>query len=100
MLATTIKKNDRKARLLIYVVSFVVFSAIVMLSRFKLNADMGFDVHLFAKANAIINSIVAILLVAGLVSVKQKRYLLHKRIMLTAISLSVLFLVSYIAHHL
>jgi putative membrane protein len=35
-----------------------------------------------------------------LISVKQKKYLLHKRIMLTAISFSVLFLVSYICHHL
>jgi putative membrane protein len=32
--------------------------------------------------------------------VKSKNYLLHKRIMLAAIMLSVLFLVSYICHHL
>jgi putative membrane protein len=50
--------------------------------------------------NAIINSLVAILLVAGLVSIKSKNYLLHKKIMLSAITLSVLFLVSYICHHL
>ena len=56
--------------------------------------------HVFAEANAIINSIVVFLLIAGLIAVKQKRYLLHKRIMLTAIVLSVLFLVSYICHHL
>jgi putative membrane protein len=38
--------------------------------------------------------------VAGLVAAKSGRYLLHKRIMGTAILLSVLFLLSYIAHHL
>jgi putative membrane protein len=62
--------------------------------------NLGFDVHLFAKANAIINSCVALLLLAGLIAVKNKNYLLHKRIMLTAMSLSILFLVSYICHHL
>jgi putative membrane protein len=33
-------------------------------------------------------------------AVKSKKYLLHKRIMITAIILSCLFLVSYICHHL
>ena len=43
---------------------------------------------------------VTVLLIAGLLAIKQKKYRLHKRIMLTAIILSVLFLVSYICHHL
>ena len=100
MLQPSLAKNDKKAKLLIYTVSFVVFAAVVFLSRYKLDVDLGFDVHVFAKANAIINSMVAVLLLAGLFSVKQKKYDLHKKIMLTAISLSVLFLLSYIAHHL
>jgi putative membrane protein len=100
MLQPSLTKNDKKARLFIYTVSFVVFAAVVFLSKYKLNMDLGFDVHVFAKANAVINSIVAVLLLAGLYSVKQKKYEWHKRIMLTAISLSVLFLISYIAHHL
>ena len=100
MLQPSLVKHDKKAKLLIYTVSFVVFAAVVFLSKYKLNVDLGFDVHVFAKANAIINSIVAVLLLAGLFSAKQKKYELHKKIMLTAISLSVLFLLSYIAHHL
>jgi putative membrane protein len=100
MLQPSLIKNDKKAKLLIYVVSFVVFAAVVFLSKYKLDVDLGFDVHVFAKANAIINSLVAVLLLAGLLTVKQKKYAVHKKIMLTAISLSVLFLLSYIAHHL
>ena len=100
MLQSSLPKNDKKAKLLIYTVSFVVFAAVVFLSKYKLNVDLGFDVHVFAKANAIINSMVAILLLAGLFTARQKKYELHKKIMLTAISLSVLFLLSYIAHHL
>jgi putative membrane protein len=100
MLQPSFTRNDKKAKYFIYTVSFVVFAAVVFLSKYKLNIDLGFDVHVFAKANAVINSMVAVLLLAGLFSAKQKKYELHKKIMLAAISLSVLFLLSYIAHHL
>ncbi len=100
MLQPSLTKNDKKARILIYTVSIVVFAAVVFLSKFKLQVDLGFNVHVFAKVNAIINSMVAILLLAGLFTIKQKNYLLHKKIMLSAIVLSVLFLLSYIVHHL
>ena len=100
MLTAVWSKNDKKARILIFTFSAVVFAAVVLLSRVKLNINPGFDVHVFAKVNAIINSIVAVLLVVALVAVKQKKYLLHKKIMLIAMVLSVLFLVSYICHHL
>jgi putative membrane protein len=100
MLQAVWQKNDRKARILIFLFSIIVFTAIVLLSRVRWNVNLGFDVHLFAKANAIINSCVALLLLSGLIAVKSKKYLLHKHIMLTAMSLSILFLVSYICHHL
>ncbi len=100
MLTPSLQKNDKKAKLIIYAVSIVVFAAVVLLSRVTVQADLGFNVHLFAKANAIINSAVAVLLIAGLFTAKQKKYELHKKIMLTAIILSVLFLLSYICHHL
>ncbi|HEV7781150.1 MAG TPA: DUF420 domain-containing protein [Chitinophagaceae bacterium] len=100
MLAAAWKKNDKKARILIFVFSAIVFTAVVLLSRVKLEVNLGFDVHLFAKANAIINSGVAVLLIAALVAVKMKNYKLHRNIMLAAMLLSILFLVSYISHHL
>ncbi|MEO7311673.1 MAG: DUF420 domain-containing protein [Chitinophagaceae bacterium] len=100
MLPASLKKQDQQARILILTVSFVVFAVVVLLSRFKLQLDLGFDVHIFAKINAVINSLVAVLLVAALVAVKQQKYVLHKNLMKAAIVLSVLFLVSYITHHL
>jgi len=100
MLDAVIKKDDKKARWLIGIFSFVVFAIIVALGRIKLGVQVGFDPHVFARINAAINSVVAVLLVAALIAVKQKKYLLHKRIMVTAMILSILFLVSYIAHHL
>jgi len=100
MLPPSITKNDKKAKWLIGIFSIVVFSLIILLSRYKLEVNPGFHVHIFATANAFINSTIAILLVAALIAVKNKHYLLHKRLMTAALILSILFLVSYIAHHL
>jgi putative membrane protein len=100
MLEPVLQKNDKRARWVIWILSFVVFAVVVNLGALKNKIDPGFDPHIFARINAVINSIVTLLLAAALVAVKQKKYLLHKRIMLTALVLSVLFLISYILHHL
>ena len=100
MLPPLLAKNDSQAKWLIGIVSFVIFTAILILSRVKLNVDVGFDIHVFALINACINSVVSILLVLGLVAVKVRKFVLHRNLMLTAMVLSILFLISYISHHL
>jgi putative membrane protein len=100
MLAPVLKKNDKLAYILIGVFSVVVLAVVTFLSKFTLDVELPFDKHIFALINAVINSAVAVLLVAGLIAIKQKNYSLHKSIMLTAMVLSLLFLVTYIAHHL
>ncbi len=95
-----ITKNDRKARIIIISFSVVVFVLVTLLERVTLNVDLPFNEHFFAAVNAVINSAVAILLVAGLIAAKRGRYTTHKNIMLTALVLSIIFLVSYILHHL
>jgi putative membrane protein len=100
MLPASIAKNDKRANILIILFSIIVFVAVVFLSRIKLELDLPFDVHIFARLNAAINSTVAFLLLVGLLAVKRGRYALHKKVMMTAMLLSLLFLVSYICHHL
>jgi len=100
MLEPVLKKNDKLAYILIGVFSVVVFVVVTFLSKFTLDVELPFDKHIFALINAVINSAVAVLLIAGLIAIKQKNYTLHKSIMLTAMVLSLLFLVTYIAHHL
>ena len=96
----TVPKNDKLAYQFIGVVSFVVFAAVVILSKFKWEVNLGFNPHFFAQMNAVINSAVSVLLVAAFVLIKQRKIEAHKNVMFVAILLSVLFLVSYIAHHL
>jgi putative membrane protein len=102
MLQPTLQKNDKKAKRLITVFSVIVFAAITVLGKYNLAGKvlLPFDVHIFALINALTNSLVAVLLIAGLLAIKNKNYLLHKKIMLFAMGLSILFLLSYICHHL
>ena len=100
MLQPSLEKNDAKAKVLIWTVSVIVFVAVAVLSKVKLTINLPFNVHVFATVNAVINSLVAVLLVAGLITAKAKNYEVHRKIMLSAIVLSVLFLLSYICHHL
>lgn len=100
MLKPTLQKNDKRARLIILAVSLLVFAGILLLSKTTVKVSLPFDAHIFATINAILNATVSVLLIAALWAVRAKNYLLHKRVMLTAILLSVVFLLSYIAHHL
>lgn len=100
MLPASIRKNDKKVFWLITIFSVVVFTAVVALGKITITVHLGFDKHIFAKANAIINAVVAACLVLALMAVKQKKYIQHKQFMFAALWLSVLFLLSYIAHHL
>jgi len=100
MLAPSMKKNDKKAGWLIGVFSVVVFAVVVILSKVHVQVDLGFNVHIFATINAVLNSIIAVLLLAALFAAKNGKYALHKNLMITALILSIVFLVSYITHHL
>ena|SRR6218665_515636 len=94
--------NDKKAKTLIITFSVIVFAAVTLLGKYNLAGKdiLPFNPRIFATLNAWINGTVAVLLIAGLITVKNKNYSIHKNIMLLAMLLSVLFLVSYIGHHL
>ena len=101
MIQPVLQRNDKQAYGIIATLSVVVFLIVISLGKFKLlNLELGFNPHLFARINAFINSAVSILLIYGLVLVKQKKYEQHRTVMLTAFAFSSLFLVSYILHHL
>lgn len=101
-LKPVLKQDDKKARRYIILVSIVLFLGIVALNKDVIDVAWPFDfnVHVFALLNAIINSCVFVLLIFGFWAVREKKLLLHKRLMLAAIVLSVLFLISYVIHHL
>lgn len=92
--------KETTAKRVVVVLSVVVFTAVLLLNRVQVPAPDGLDVHVFAKLNAGINSLVSLLLIAGLVSAKMHQWSLHRAVMMSAMVLSAVFLVSYILHHL
>jgi len=104
-LRPSLQKNDKKASWLIIAFSIIVF--LVVSALHPLNKVLGvnptsfsFDVHVFAAAHAIINTMVTILLVVAYILVRKRQYRAHRNAMYGAMVLSVLFLVSYITHHI
>jgi uncharacterized membrane protein YozB (DUF420 family) len=57
------------------------------------------DVHSLPALNATLNAIAGMLLAIGYWLIRQKRIYAHRRVMLTAFGVSVVFLVSYLVHH-
>ena len=86
----------------IVAVSIVIPVAVAILFTVKLK-DFGYDVtplSFLPPIYATINGITAIVLVAGVISIKNGNQKLHERFMTTAIALSLAFLVMYIAYHM
>ncbi len=97
---STLKSNDRLYVPLIAVLSVVVPSLIATL----LFADVGGkslvgDVSFLPAMNAGINSGVTILLLLALFFIRKGNVAAHKASMITALVLSIFFLVSYILYH-
>ena len=55
-LPPAIEKNDKLAYVLIFIVSIIVFAAVVFLKNVELKVNLGFDKHIFARLNALINT--------------------------------------------
>jgi putative membrane protein len=59
----------------------------------------AFDFRILADIDAILNSIAFLLICAGLIAVKRGHIELHKKLMLSAVGCSALFLVCYLTYH-
>lgn len=97
-----LQPNNRLANILIITVSVIVLVAVMALDRLKVKPEWPFDmkVHVFATINACINFCVFILLIIAVIKVKQGKLVAHRNLMMVAMGLSLLFLISYILHHL
>jgi uncharacterized membrane protein YozB (DUF420 family) len=57
------------------------------------------ELRYLPAVNALLNLTAACLLVCGYVLIRRRRIQAHKRVMLAAFSVSVLFLISYLVYH-
>jgi putative membrane protein len=83
----------------IYVISAIVFVAVVILFNLPRVENPPSWIPLLPKLNAVINGICSLLLIASFIMIKRKQISWHKRLNLMAFFLSSLFLASYIIFH-
>ncbi len=60
---------------------------------------LAFSVSDLPAVNASLNALATVLLIAGYVLIKQRREVAHKRTMITAFGVSVVFLICYLVYH-
>lgn len=93
---------EQKFSKFIIVVSILIPVVVAVLFSVKLK-DFGYNVQplsFLPPIYATINGITAVVLVAGVLAIKNGKRQLHKQLMTTAIALSVVFLVMYVAYHM
>lgn len=94
--------EEKKYNKWIVVLAIVIPVVVAILSRMKLQ-DFGIDVEpltFLPPIYAAINGLTALILIIAVISIKNKKVVLHKNLMTTAICCSVLFLVMYVAYHM
>ena len=93
---------EKKFSKLIVLVSILIPVVVAILFNVKLK-DLGYNVEplpFLPPIYAAINGITAVVLVAGVLAIKNGNRMLHKRLMTSAIALSLAFLVMYVAYHM
>jgi len=92
--------SDRKASAIIIGVSVLVPCLVAFLFlRSEVPQHVNFDLAIFPKFHAILNSCTAILLLLGFYYIKKSELYSHKLCMFSAFILSAVFLVSYVTYH-
>lgn len=89
-----------KAIGMILLVSVLAFLFLIWLIYFRDTAeDTAAWVTNLPALNAALNSVSAVLITAGYIAIRKKKYIRHMKLMLTAFITSSLFLISYLIYH-
>ena len=96
-MSNDITSNEKKYNKLIIALSIIIPVAVAALFGIKIDAELPvFLPPIYAS----INAITAVVLIIAVWAIKNKKRNLHENLMKTAIGLSVLFLIMYVAYHM
>ena len=92
---------EKKCKIAIWIITAAVLVLVGMMRRpeFHISLPEGVSLDFLPLVHAIINSLVALCLIFALVSIKQGNINRHKALMTSAMVLSLLFLLCYVAYH-
>jgi putative membrane protein len=100
----SLKPNEKLSRTLKFVtwiVTSLVLVLVVLMRRPELRIPLpeGVDLGFLPPFHAMVNSIVAILLVLAVLAVRSGNITRHRNLMMGAMGMSVIFLLGYVAYH-
>ena len=89
--------EEKKYNRIITILSIVLPLAIAGLFGVKIDIDLPV---FLPPIYATINAITAVILIVAVIAIKNKKRELHERLMLTAMGLSIIFLILYVLYHM
>lgn len=99
-LKTTTVKNNNIYLIIIGILSVVIPALVAILFYIPQTGSLGdFNVSNLPHLNAILNSSTAVALIAGFLFIKNRNQKYHRIAMLSAFTLSSMFLISYVVYH-
>lgn len=90
---------EKKLNVGAWIVTGAVLVLVGVMRRVKIPLPEGVDLGFLAPFHASVNALTAVTLVIALYFIKQKQVEAHRKTMMVALGLSVLFLLSYVAYH-
>src|SRR5436190_22850059 len=93
------QKNEKFYLRLIFTVSAVVFLLVLFLSRLPKAETIPSFVKFLPVLNAVLNGTTSVLLIVSFYFIRKKKIQIHKKLNLAAITLSTVFLLSYVTFH-
>jgi putative membrane protein len=92
---------SKKLGIAAWLLTAVVLILVGLMRRpeFRIDLPEGVSFAFLPPFHATVNAVAAVVLIGALVSVKAGRIALHRKFIMAAMGLSVLFLLSYVAYH-
>lgn len=82
-----------------WVVTIAVLLLVGLMRQVKIPVPAGWDFSMLPPFHALLNTLTAFVLIAAFYFIKQKNVVMHRRMIYVAMTLSVLFLLSYVTYH-
>lgn len=89
----------KKLGVVAWILTTAILGLVGLMRQVKIPLPDGVSLSFLPPFHAAVNAAAAVVLVIALIAVLKGRIALHRRMILTAMALSVLFLLSYVAYH-
>lgn len=92
-------KLAKKLNAAAWIITVAVLVLVGMMRQVKITLPDGWDLGFLPPAHATLNALTAVMLVVAYVFIRKKKIEAHRKSIYAALTMSLLFLLSYVAYH-